>query len=178
MWPYGRIYISIHAPLTGSDLSRETLKPQDLDFNPRSPYGERPLRRQISVTRSNFNPRSPYGERPECVGEGAFDAQFQSTLPLRGATQPRELTGERKTISIHAPLTGSDALRTRDRQVGKISIHAPLTGSDILPYPVSSKIRYFNPRSPYGERRLASLSSIMLSSISIHAPLTGSDSSG
>ena len=41
---YGRkgAYISIHAPLTGSD--RRNHPPRELDtyFNPRSPYGERP----------------------------------------------------------------------------------------------------------------------------------------
>ena len=34
-----------------------------------------------------------------------------------------------------------------------ISIHAPLTGSDGGPNILHQVIRYFNPRSPYGERR-------------------------
>ena len=58
-------------------------------------------------------------------------SQFQSTLPLRGAT------------GFHC---GGDAPR-------RISIHAPLAGSDTNlrqypPYPP-----YFNPRSPCGERQ-------------------------
>ena len=56
--------ISIHAPLTGSDLRYVALVLSLQDFNPRSPYGERP---GINV---DFN-----GNR-----------LFQSTLPLRGAT--------------------------------------------------------------------------------------------
>ena len=34
--------ISIHAPLTGSDLTRTSLPWFLVNFNPRSPYGERP----------------------------------------------------------------------------------------------------------------------------------------
>ena len=35
--------------------------------------------------------------------------------------------------------------------------------------------RYFNPRSPYGERRLTLRLLVFFVVISIHAPLTGSD---
>ena len=57
--------ISIHAPLTGSDLTWLLFGKDSKDFNPRSPYGER---------------------RP--VGYSVFDPDgFQSTLPLRGATR-------------------------------------------------------------------------------------------
>ena len=57
--------ISIHAPLTGSDLLflNATMRPHY--FNPRSPYGERQptiIRHEINC---NFNPRSPYGERQQ-----------------------------------------------------------------------------------------------------------------
>ena len=55
--------ISIHAPLTGSDISSYLLLMSRPDFNPRSPYGERPIKRPIPMAPGNFNPRSPYGER-------------------------------------------------------------------------------------------------------------------
>ena len=38
----GKMYISIHAPLTGSDNSLTYRAYGEKDFNPRSPYGERP----------------------------------------------------------------------------------------------------------------------------------------
>ena len=57
--------ISIHAPLTGSDGCQWRGADQSHDFNPRSPYGERPIR---VVLPPPFLP-------------------FQSTLPLRGATR-------------------------------------------------------------------------------------------
>ena len=56
--------ISIHAPLTGSDGTAIRQTGPDADFNPRSPYGER---------------------QPPALPQGK-QWQFQSTLPLRGAT--------------------------------------------------------------------------------------------
>ena len=55
-------------------------------------------------------------------------------------------------ISIHAPRTGSDILAVPAALVFAISIHAPRTGSDRRPSAGSSASRYFNPRSPHGER--------------------------
>mgnify|MGYP007043652000 CR=1 FL=1 len=100
---------------------------------------------------------------------------FQSTLPLRGATNVPGPRQHLAPISIHAPLAGSDNIQTRG-----------------LP-----RTLYFNPRSPCGERRglprtLLKLpgfqstlplrgatkmeQTIGLSQmISIHAPLAGSD---
>ena len=146
--------ISIHAPLTGSDrvpkaadglvirfqstlpLRGATLREGGHtyvvdDFNPRSPYGERPVYTKGSADHGNFNPRSPYGERRYGAECALGRKEFQSTLPLRGATSyflaaistaryfnPRSPYGERprfmfyfggdNNISIHAPLTGSD----------------------------------------------------------------------
>ena len=55
--------ISIHAPLAGSDPTclRRTEKP--LNFNPRSPCGERRCFCLGRIRRADFNPRSPCGER-------------------------------------------------------------------------------------------------------------------
>ena len=122
--------ISIHAPLTGSDFGNPAAERAAIDFNPRSPYGER---------HPNFK-------------DADFQAKFQSTLPLRGATRPAWTRRTRNWISIHAPLTGSDEVGVQVVAKGRISIHAPLTGSD-----GSSSFR----RRP--------------GPISIHAPLTGSD---
>ena len=65
---------------------------------------------------------------------------FQSTLPARGATSSLIYTAVASLISIHAPRTGSDS---------------PVT----VLYSVS---RYFNPRSPHGERRSRSWSVILV----------------
>ena len=123
--------ISIHAPLTGSDLYKLSLFRGLQHFNPRSPYGERPLR----------------------IYSRGGTRIFQSTLPLRGATSMSISESTVNDISIHAPLTGSDDTvlimlysgwnfnprSPYGERRGKhmkiispyhISIHAPLTGSD------------------------------------------------
>ena len=79
----------------------------------------------------NFNPRSPYGERLGTLLWLKSARIFQSTLPLRGATEDELVATVEIKISIHAPLTGSD---------GSVSL-------------AHSYRDYFNPRSPYGERR-------------------------
>ena len=146
------------------------------DFNPRSPYGERHWIDVKDRLPSNFNPRSPYGERRPALDRVGHLYQFQSTLPLRGATgkmhpkgaticdfNPRSPYGERPlgylattlfiVISIHAPLTGSDYYISGVAARKDISIHAPLTGSDIIVFRRYHLQNNFNPRSPYGERR-------------------------
>ena len=104
----------------------------------------------------DFNPRSPRGERlihllPSCVR-----ILFQSTLPARGATICCLVASLSVSISIHAPREGSDLDSIAVNVFSfYISIHAPREGSDsqmIICIPRQSN---FNPRSPRGERRLS-----------------------
>ena len=125
------VIISIHAPLAGSDMTRP----------------------RILISQSDFNPRSPCGERREFVVSNISSQQFQSTLPLRGATRWCDCRWPHSVISIHAPLAGSDK-----------------SGKAIIRY-----LRYFNPRSPCGERPFSFHLVQCLVDISIHAPLAGSD---
>ena len=55
-------------------------------------------------------------------------------------------------ISIHAPRTGSDKVKELPDDLQAISIHAPRTGSDKHGLPLDIHAKYFNPRSPHGER--------------------------
>ena len=123
------------------------------NFNPRSPCGERLVYRQATTRPNHFNPRSPCGERQqEAPREGksppdfnprspcgerrliAFISspvlKFQSTLPVRGATELCRFGERCSYISIHAPRAGSDRA-------------VPLWRAVQL---------HFNPRSPCGER--------------------------
>ena len=77
---------------------------------------------------------------------------FQSTHPLRDATQPLLSLDRMSQISIHAPLTGCDSGMFGEVQNRIISIHAPLTGCDRDSNDLLKEIN-----------------------ISIHAPLTGCD---
>ena len=55
---------------------------------------------------------------------------FQSTLPVKGATNMFLLIYSSQNISIHAPREGSDVGKTMPRIDTLISIHAPREGSD------------------------------------------------
>ena len=130
--------ISIHAPRGGSDANPGNQPEWAGNFNPRSPRGERlGLCRTFRRMRKYFNPRSPRGERPT----------------------PVPILSQATKISIHAPRGGSDVAFWKFSLASlSISIHAPRGGSDYLialNHPQSQ--RYFNPRSPRGERPILSL---------------------
>ena len=81
-------------------------------------------------------------------------AEFQSTLPVWGATIGELYLQVETTISIHAPRVGSDSAHfNRFRKSNNISIHAPRVGSDTYCRHGCGKRSNFNPRSPCGERR-------------------------
>ena len=169
--------ISTHAPRTGSDpcgvggvfpgdVFQPTLPARGatwveihrwlyaIDFNPRSPHGERPapitvfdIHYTISTHAprtgsdaicypddtgtDNFNPRSPHGERPCGVG-GVFPGDvFQPTLPARGATCT--VGAIRRSPLVFQPTLPARGATSRDALNGapvEISTHAPRTGSD------------------------------------------------
>ncbi len=96
------------------------------------------------------------GSDPADLTVSQWAEQFQSTLPLRGATQ-----------------RGEDLLRPH-----RISIHAPLAGSDAASSVTIGMTVYFNPHSPCGERPGGSDGQPVGGAISIHTPLAGSDPAG
>ena len=103
-------------------------------------------------------------------------AQFQPTLPARGATRLIVSSRLARRISTHAPRTGSDegcsssagtsrhfnprsphgerrhAARLYDGAV-RFQSTLPARGATIYLQRRSNRLRYFNPRSPHGERR-------------------------
>ena len=192
--------ISIHAPRVGSDF-------------PVCPRKSR---------RGYFNPRSPCGERHQPPGNGRLCHSISIHAPRVGSDVNVPKRSQASDISIHAPRVGSDGhYRPRPDQ-GGISIHAPRVGSDPVQYPnisphsisihaprVGSDWRYsqlpsvrryfnprspcgerlsskvtktyakdFNPRSPCGERRQNPGETYLRHRISIHAPRVGSDRPG
>ena len=104
---------------------------------------------------SDFNPRSPWGERPSITCVHLPFALFQSTLSVRRATNyPRQILNI-PCISIHALREESDAYEYTLPKAIKISIHALREESDNLKNIDIWNLRDFNPRSPWGERPLA-----------------------
>ena len=124
-----------------------------------------------------FNPRTPCGVRLYRACQRKSFAEFQSTHPLRGATESRRSPAEtglisihaplagcdRRTchadvtdqISIHAPLAGCDQPGWQDQEAGWISIHAPLAGCDCISLRPCHTKANFNPRTPCGVRPVA-----------------------
>ena len=81
--------------------------------------------------------------------------QFQSTHPLRGATEEaRTATRTYTDFNPRTPCGVRHASNTPNPQSMTISIHAPLAGCDILGLPNNLSWPNFNPRTPCGVRLL------------------------
>ena len=145
--------ISIHAPRVGSDRVMGGFVDDKIDFNPRSPCGER---------------LSP------CIN-CAKVIVFQSTLPVWGATAFDHSRFAATAISIHAPRVGSDPMRSPHfshpclfqstlpvwgaTNEDVVFVHKfvfqstlPVWGATSFSDPTCIWGSDFNPRSPCGER--------------------------
>ena len=124
----------------------------------------------------HFNPRAPYGARRAACIKAALKAEFQSTRPIRGATQalppscskdcyfnPRAPYGARphgllqgrlylRHFNPRAPYGARLVTLVHTDGIVTISIHAPHTGRDPRCPLWARWRRYFNPRAPYGAR--------------------------
>ena len=100
-------------PVRGATFGRRAGDSGAGYFNPRSPCGERRITFLVCCANCcNFNPRSPCGERRLNVQNIHISFLFQSTLPVRGATNfegcnlrydknfnPRSPCGERRFLA-------------------------------------------------------------------------------
>ena len=123
-----------------------------MDFNPRSPCGERPGADWSAVSDLIFQSTLPLRGATTKLTVIAVSRLFQSTLPLRGATQNVHPLSTREVFQSTLPLRGATFRVGDTRRSVVISIHAPLAGSDdrfAAAWPESPN---FNPRSPCGER--------------------------
>ncbi|MBF1689291.1 MAG: hypothetical protein HXO83_13895, partial [Selenomonas sp.] len=99
--------------------------------------------------------------------------QFQSTRPVRGATEHKELCSSAATVSIHAPRVGRDGTRNGCAARDDVSIHAPRVGRDVLPSVPPRPVRRFNSRAPCGARLCAASSSFAFSEFQSTRPVRG-----
>ena len=123
--------ISIHAPREGSDSGRRGRIYHHLDFNPRSPRGER-----LRFLRP-FPSQSPISIHAPREGSDVLDAltaqrleAFQSTLPARGATVRTADVYWVEPFQSTLPARGATPVRPTAFLSVHISIHAPREGSD------------------------------------------------
>jgi len=133
------------------------------------------MRSVFPLNAQRFNPRPPCGERRDTYAPAATKTQFQSTPPVRGATDERRRDVPLSLVSIHAPRAGSDTEQSQvlatdmafqstppvrgatnaESHNGMpfvVSIHAPRAGSDLIVCGSTCGVSGFNPRPPCGER--------------------------
>ena len=126
--------------------------------------------------------------------------KFQSTHPMRGATQSPSGRRRVRLISIHAPHAGCDYRSSGARAArGRFQSTHPMRGATLQRVYAKQRKRDFNPRTPCGVRRYsavlsgrtggfqsthpmrgATLDDIVVAlelAISIHAPHAGCDAS-
>ena len=171
-----RILISIHALLAESDARLNHRIGIHRDFNPRSPCGERPgfaiscifgsvFQSTLSLRRATLHKQHRRGW-----------LEFQSTLSLRRATpimlSPLQVRAFQSTLSLRrATRRGPSMQRSSSLFQSTLSLRRATDSQCRQQY----TRRYFNPRSPCGERRWALPGSPFPREISIHALLAESD---
>ena len=157
-------------------------KRPNLNFNPRSPCGERHTKTLVhhrGVTISIHAPRVGSDDRARdwsnrCLMISIHAPRvgsdcprlllrlllnvFQSTLPVWGATRQRWLESSRRNISIHAPRVGSDTFRFLSCLCGAYFNPRSPCGERLTTTTGGRLMMNFNPRSPCGERHLPSKS--------------------
>ena len=214
------VSISIHTPLAGSDGTARPWSRPCGNFNPHSPCGERQYAYRHPSVKVEISIHTPLAGSDEAGAAVLVKAdvisihtplagsdsllcgryqynKFQSTLPLRGATQIITIYTSQEKIPIHTPLAGSDHAGTaRKGWALYFNPHSPcgerlafcfnrphssIFQSTLPLRGATSRLlrsirvpKYFNPHSPCGERRHRTRSTTHLL-ISIHTPLAGSD---
>ena len=186
-------FISIHAPRTGSDDVALLVAKADTNFNPRSPHGERLVIANSREKQLKFQSTLPARGATELQRFVEPLLQFQSTLPARGATEATIRELRKRAISIHAPRTGSDPAHVHDL-TGEATFQStlpargatypdvifdvphdefqstlPARGATSTTKAKCQSARYFNPRSPHGERH--EQSGILLSPLPFQSTL-------
>ena len=99
----------------------------------------------------NFNPRSPWGERRWNVVMAKDITGISIHAPRGGSDKAKEKVAEFCRISIHAPRGGSDLYIVPScPSVLSISIHAPRGGSDLFCSLILHQISVFQSTLPVG----------------------------
>ena len=170
--------ISIHALLAESDPRKAvTTRGNHRYFYPRSPCGERLLRRfpNMSLRIISIHALLAESDGGRCPPRHRH-GRFLSTLSLRRATLSQDYTEQPTDISIHALLAESDLDALCARCPGlKFLSTLSLRRATCQRWQLCCADRDFYPRSPCGERLSMDALESYLINISIHALLAESD---
>ena len=145
--------ISIHAPRTGSDLYTR--------------WESRDILISIHAPRTGSDTMS--------YGASIDEQKLQSTLPARGATGYDALGRKTTVFQSTLPARGATLFKGGKDDFGKVFQSTLPARGATWALRMGTSARYFNPRSPHGERRQLATELGNVESISIHAPRTGSD---
>ena len=141
-----------------------------------SPCGERRGSLPPPPCMGSFNPRSPCGERP--IGNFYYTLvyQFQSTLPVWGATFARfTTTALHGDFNPRSPCGERPIVQIIRFNFNTFQSTLPVWGATSLFSISCVYCSNFNPRSPCGERLNLPETIDERYLISIHAPRVGSD---
>ena len=150
----GSISISTHAPRTGSDGVCDAGRTQHADISTHAPRTGSDRSRAQADRHHQISTHAPRtgSDDAQSVQESADD-KFQPTLPARGATTMKIMHKVTITFQPTLPARGATFQQFKATFQGDpISTHAPRTGSDPTDVNTGFLSRYFNPRSPHGER--------------------------
>ena len=150
----GRVIISIHAPRVGSDASPHAAASCSGHISIHAPrVGSDTPRRAPRSPPMHFNPRSPCGERHSGHAAIRLVYQFQSTLPVWGATVVKQFFGDNSKFQSTLPVWGATMM------VASLAPHffvfqatLPVWGATRYARQRTLRMANFNPRSPCGER--------------------------
>ena len=173
------IVISIHALRGEGDLKQRTAGHIDSHFNPRPPWGGRPpieiktwqdlqfqstpsvgrataIEAPRSKSTRHFNPRPPWGGRPLKIMSIQFGSVlFQSTPSVGRATMSMRQFVIQAIKFQSTPSVGRATKNNWDTDyMLVISIHALRGEGDLVYDRLYAISYYFNPRPPWGGRRI------------------------
>ena len=169
--------ISIHAPRVGSDADHERGGTHRNRISIHAPrVGSDRCHHPQGHGCVDFNPRSPCGERPCSCASGRMTALFQSTLPVWGATDRARTMDRLLCISIHAPRVGSDP-RSRALTVcrSKFQSTLPVWGATDAEGAKTFDVIFQSTLPVWGATQADVQERTEIILISIHAPRVGSD---
>ena len=94
-------------PARGATTFPQSPRTSTINFNPRSPHGERLTRVQSAARADNFNPRSPHGERRWLMCETGRFTDFNPRSPHGERLAPTEMITQRGVFQSTLPARGA-----------------------------------------------------------------------
>ena len=164
-------------PLRGATAAMILATYPPADFNPRAPCGARRNRQHHRAGDSRISIHAPLAGRDPYDGPTDIMLNtFQSTRPLRGATDTRQPAPCWTKFQSTRPLRGATLCSCcAPPAVPGFQSTRPLRGATTDCKVIAPASNDFNPRAPCGARLCTNNSGCRAIRISIHAPLAGRD---